>query len=146
MHRVARRGWLTPGRLTVLALVLGFVGWWGQGQLSIVTVLGVLHAGAEQRSLAFLLYNPFSLLVWGAAILGFVLWGRGLFCGWLCPFGALQEFAHHMGRLVRLPEWEPSAAWDRRLKRVKYILLAGLVATVFIAPQEVDTVAEVEPF
>lgn len=146
MHRVARRGVLTPVRLCALAVVLGFVGWWGQGQLSIVTVLGVLQAGSERRSLAFLLYDPFSLVVWSTAILGFVLWGRGLFCGWLCPFGALQEFAHHAGRLLRLPEWEPTAAWDRRLKWVKYALLAGLVATVFIAPGEVETAAEVEPF
>jgi polyferredoxin len=29
---------------------------------------------------------------------------------------------------------------------VKYLLLAGLVLTVFIAPDRVDTVAEVEPF
>ncbi|TNC52313.1 4Fe-4S binding protein [Rubellimicrobium rubrum] len=146
MHQVARKGWLAPVRLAVLAVVLGFVGWWGQGQLSIVTVLGALRTGADGGSFAFLLYDPFSLLVWGVTILGFVLWGRGLFCGWLCPFGALQEFAHHLGRALRLPQWEPSALWDRRLKGIKYVLLAGLVATVFISPDHVDKAAEVEPF
>ncbi|WP_210530272.1 4Fe-4S binding protein [Rubellimicrobium arenae] len=146
MHRVARRGWLTPVRLTVLAAVLAFVGWWGQGQLSIVTVLGAIRTAWDGGGFAFLLYDPFGLLVWGAAIVGLVLWGRGLFCGWLCPFGALQEFAHHLGRRLRLPQWEPPAVWDRRLKGVKYVLLAGLVATVFVAPDRVDTMAEVEPF
>ncbi len=136
----------TPVRLAVLALVICFVGWWGQGQLSIVTVLGVLRSAVEGGSLAFLLYDPFSLLIWVVTIAGFILWGRGLFCGWLCPFGAMQEFTHHLGRLLRLPRYDPSRRWDKRLKWVKYILLAGMIATVFVAPDHVDTVAEIEPF
>jgi NosR/NirI family nitrous oxide reductase transcriptional regulator len=126
--------------------VLGFIGWWGQGQLSIVTVLGVIRTGVFGGSFNFLAYDPFGTLVWIVAILGFVLWGRGLFCGWLCPFGALQEFAHHLGRLLRLPQWEVSRAWDQRLKWIKYVLLAGLIATIFIAPDSTDKVAEIEPF
>lgn len=141
----ALRGF-TPARLAILAVVAGFIGWWGQGQLSIVTPLATLRTALEGGSFAFLLYDPFSLLIWVAAAIGFVLWGRGLFCGWLCPFGALQEFAHHAGRHVRLPRIEPSARWDRRLKGVKYAILAGLVATVFLAPEHVDKAAEVEPF
>lgn len=147
-----RQSWLaglrhyTPIRLTILAVVLGFVGWWGQGQLSIVTPLAIARALIDGGSLAFLLYDPFSLLIWAAAILGFVLWGRGLFCGWLCPFGAMQEFAHHLGRALRLPRIEPSARWDRRLKLVKYAALAGLVATMLIAPGHLDKAVEIEPF
>ncbi|WP_304617386.1 4Fe-4S binding protein [Paracoccus sp. (in: a-proteobacteria)] len=146
MNRLA--GWrhFTPARLLILAVMTGFVGFWGQGQLSIVTPLAVLRSAVEGGSYAFLLYDPFSLLVWAAAILGFVLWGRGLFCGWLCPFGALQEFAHHLGRALRLPQINPSARWDRRLKSLKYVALAGLTALVFLAPQHVDKAAEIEPF
>ncbi|GGO27911.1 regulatory protein NosR [Gemmobacter aquaticus] len=146
MHALAAPARLTPVRLAVLAGVIGFVGWWGQGQLSIVTALAVLRAAVEGGSLAVLVYDPFSLLVWAVAILGLFLWGRGLFCGWLCPFGAMQEFAHHAGRLLRLPEWNPSARWDRRLKWVKYVALAGLVAVAFVRPDAAETAAEIEPF
>ncbi len=141
-------GWryFTPARLTVLAFMTFFVGFWGQGQLSIVTVIGVIRTAWEGGTYAFLLYDPFSLLIWAAAIIGFVLWGRGLYCGWLCPFGALQEFAHHLGRILRLPQIEPSARWDARLKWLKYVVLAGLVALIFVAPQNLDKAAEVEPF
>jgi polyferredoxin len=146
MNRLADHPRFTPIRLAVLALVLGFIGWWGQGQLSIVTPLAAMRAAMDGGALDFLLYDPFSLAIWAAAILGFVLWGRGLFCGWLCPFGALQEFAHHLGRRLRLPQWMPSAAWDGRLKALKYLLLAWLVAVTLFAPAQLDAAAEIEPF
>ncbi len=146
LNRLAGHRYFTPIRLGILAFMTAFIGWWGQGQLSIATPLAVIRTAAEGGSFAFLLYDPFSLLIWAITIFGFVLWGRGLFCGWLCPFGALQEFAHHMGRSLRLPQIEPSDAWDDRLKWVKYIVLAGLVALIFTAPARLDKAIEVEPF
>ncbi len=146
LNRLAGHRYFTPIRLGILAFMTAFIGWWGQGQLSIATPLAVIRTAAEGGSFAFLLYDPFSLLIWAITIFGFVLWGRGLFCGWLCPFGALQEFAHHIGRALRLPQIEPSDAWDDRLKWVKYIVLAGLVALIFTAPARLDKAIEVEPF
>lgn len=146
MNALAAQPTFTPLRLTILAVVVGFVGWWGQGQLSIVTVLGTLRTALDGGSYAFLLYDPFSLLIWAVSIAGLIAWGRGLFCGWLCPFGALQELAHHIGKALRVPQIEPSRAWDQRLKWLKYIVLGGLIVTVFVAPDQVDKAAEVEPF
>ncbi|GFE64233.1 4Fe-4S binding protein [Litoreibacter roseus] len=146
LNRLAGHRHFTPIRLSILAFMTVFVGWWGQGQLSIVTPLAVIRTAWEGGSYAFLLYDPFSLLVWAVTIIGFVAWGRGLFCGWLCPFGALQEFAHHIARVLRIPQIEPSAAWDDRLKWIKYAVLVALIATVFIAPGRVDKAVEVEPF
>lgn len=143
---IAHRDRLTPIRIMVLAFVTVFIGWWGQGQLSVVTVLAVVRTMAEGGSFAFLAYDPFSLLIWVFTLLGFVLWGRGYFCGWLCPFGALQEFAHHLGRRLRLPQFNPSPTWDNRLKSLKYVLLLGLIATLFLDPDRLDKAAEIEPF
>ena len=125
-------------RLGILAFVTAFIGWWGQGQLSIATPLAVARTAIEGGSYAFLLYDPFSLVIWAVTVFGFVLWGRGLFCGWLCPFGALQEFAHHLGRLLRLPQIEPNAYWDAQLKYLKYVVLAGMVALLLSAPATLD--------
>lgn len=146
MHRTARKHVLTKYRLVILAFVTGFVGWWGQGQLSIVTVLGTIQALVWKQSLEFLLYDPFSLLIWAFATIGFVFWGRGLFCGWLCPFGALQEFAHHLGRILRIPQVRVPERLDQRLKWIKYLALAGLVATALITPENLVLASELEPF
>ena len=146
LNRLAGHRHYTPIRITILAFVLGFIGWWGQGQLSIGTPLAVGRTALEGGSFSFLLYDPFSLAIWAVSILGFVLWGRGLFCGWLCPFGALQEFAHHIGRFLRLPQIEPSAEWDDRLKWIKYIVLGAMVLMLFTAPARLDKAIEVEPF
>jgi len=145
MSRLAAKRYFTPLRLGVLGFVLGFIGWWGQGQLSIVTVIGTLRAAVEGGSFAFLLYDPFSLLIWIVVLVSLIYWGRGLFCGWLCPFGALQEFAHHIGKTLGLRQIRVPDRWDRRLKWVKYVALGVLIATAFW-PAVNDTLVEVEPF
>jgi transcriptional regulator of nitric oxide reductase len=146
MRALAGHRHYTAIRLSVLAVVTGLVGWWAQGQLSIVTPLATLRAALDGGSLAFLLYDPVGLTIWAVALLGLVAWGRGLFCGWLCPFGALQEFASHLGRLLRLPQLEPSPWWDARLRYLKYGVLAGLVGIAALVPAWLDTAVEVEPF
>ncbi|MBW6417568.1 4Fe-4S binding protein [Celeribacter sp. PS-C1] len=146
MHRFAAQRYFTAMRLGILCVVIGFIGWWGQGQLSVVTVLAVLRAAVGDGSLSVLLYDPFSLMIWAVSILGFVLWGRGLFCGWLCPFGAMQEVLHHLGKALRLRQREATPLWDRRLKKGKYVALAGLIMVAFVAPDHAEKAAEIEPF
>ncbi|MCI4660495.1 MAG: 4Fe-4S binding protein [Neomegalonema sp.] len=146
LDALARQRWFPAFRLGVLAITTGFVGYWAQGQLSIVTPLGVLRSSIEGGSLNFLLYDPFSLLIWLAAIIGLVLWGRGLFCGWLCPFGAMQEFADRIGRGLGLRQIKVPERLDRALKWVKYAALAALIGAALYSGPLMDSMVEIEPF
>ena len=133
-------------RAALMIAVLGFIGWWGQGQLSIVTLLAALTSAVNGKPLDFLLYDPFSLLIWVVVIVSFFFVGRALFCGWLCPFGALQELVAKLAKVLSIRQLKVSDEWDARLKYVKYIALLGLVGVAFFLPRELDTAAEVEPF
>ncbi len=133
-------------RLAALAAMTVFVGWYGQGQLSIVTPLATLGSMISGGGFLFLLYDPFSLLLWAVVLVSLLVFGRGFFCGWLCPYGALQEFSHRLGRALKLTEVRLSDRWDRRLKYVKYGALALLVTATLISTPLADALVELEPF
>ncbi|MYN11170.1 4Fe-4S binding protein [Pseudoduganella aquatica] len=120
-------------RIAYLLFTAGFVGYWAQAQLSIVNVAGAMQALAAGRSLAYLMFDPATLLVWVFALAALLAWGRGAYCGWLCPFGALQEFSAHLGRVLRLPQIRLRSSADVRLKWLKFAALAAIAINVLIA-------------
>ena len=133
-------------RLGFLAYTLIFLGWHAQGQLSIVQVTGAVKSLAGGHGLSSYLYDPVSLVLIGFTLVSFVAWGRGTFCGWLCPFGALQEFVGDLARLLRLPRLSLPTALVRRLEKLRYVILAILVACAAFAPTLGENLNEVEPF
>ena len=135
-------------RLALLTVTVGWVGWKAQAQLSIVTVLGLVKAAFHGTDLGFLLYDPVSLILWVFTLIGLAVWGRGAFCGWLCPFGALQEFAALLGKrlgLARIGRRVPAKV-ARQLRLVKYLVLAVLVVGTAWNAVLSETLAEAEPF
>ncbi|HEX5804256.1 MAG TPA: 4Fe-4S binding protein [Azospira sp.] len=143
---VAKPARLTVFRWAVLATTLVFVGWIAQGQLSIVNLSGPLTALVQGRDLGFVLYDPVTLAVSGFTLLTLVIWGRGTFCGWLCPFGALQEFVGKAAQRLRVPQWKVPEKIDRALGKIKYALLAAILAAAAFAPALADRLVEAEPF
>ncbi|MEM9440010.1 MAG: 4Fe-4S binding protein [Pseudomonadota bacterium] len=132
-------------RLACLVVITGFVGWYGQGQLSIVTPLASIGALVDSGSFLFLLYDPFSLLLWLFVLVSLLVFGRGFFCGWLCPYGALQEISARTGRALNLPQWRLPDRLDRLLRYRKDGVLILLVVATLTNPQLADGFVEIEP-
>ncbi len=142
----ARPRLLATLRPAVLAVTLGFVGWYGQGQLSIVNLTALVKTLRGAGGMDFLLYDPFTLILWLYVVPTLVVWGRGTFCGWLCPFGALQDFVGEVARLSRLRQLTIPEALHRRLLGVKYAVLAVLLLAAAVSDTAADRLVEVEPF
>ena len=133
-------------RTGYLLFTLCFIGWYAQGQLSIVNLTALVQALMAQRSLVFFLYDPMTVVLWLFVIVSFFLWGRGTFCGWLCPFGAFQELVAKLARLLRVPQLRLGTRTDARLKLVKYGVLGVILVTAVFSVPWTDRLVEVEPF
>lgn len=73
-------------------------------------------------------FDPLWIVVAGSTLFSIAVAGR-LYCGWLCPFGALSEL---IGRLP-IKKWTPSQKADDKWRNIKYYILALAVASVFIS-------------
>ena len=135
--------WLRMGFLTA---TLFFLGWYANAQLSVVNLMalfGSLRTGFAWD--AFLL-DPLVFILWFSVAAALIFWGRGAYCGWLCPFGALQELTNRIARALRVPQWELPWGLHERLWPVKYALFLGLFGISLASIPLAETFAEVEPF
>jgi NosR/NirI family transcriptional regulator, nitrous oxide reductase regulator len=147
MHRLTRHARLYQAlRIGFLLFTLVWIGWIAGAQLSIVNVFAWLHGLVNRNGLAVLLADPLLCVLLAFVVASFVIWGRGVFCGWLCPFGALQELLAKLARVVRVPQWSPSYRAHRLLWPLKYVSLAVLAVATLYGLQTMAVAAEMEPF
>jgi NosR/NirI family nitrous oxide reductase transcriptional regulator len=94
---------------------------------------------------AFLI-EPMMFILWSFVAVTLLLWGRGVYCGWLCPFGAAQELTQQVARRFNVPQWEFPEAVHERLWALKYIILLVLFGVSLQSLSQAERLAEVEPF
>lgn len=129
-----------------LVYTLVFIGWYGLAQLSVINVFTFTQAVVRDFHWDTFLIDPLLFILWSFVALTLLLWGRGVFCGWLCPFGALQELVNKASRRLGLKQLELPAVLHERLLAVKYVLLVLLFGLSLHSVGTMARFAEVEPF
>jgi NosR/NirI family nitrous oxide reductase transcriptional regulator len=133
-------------RIGFLTFTLVWLGWMENAQLSVVNVLAFFSALTSDFSWDAFLMDPLVFLLWFSVAAALLFWGRGAYCGWLCPFGALQELTNRLAKVCRIPQIEVPWGLHERLWPLKYMIFLALFGLSLYSLDTAEHYAEVEPF
>ena len=133
-------------RTGFLLYTLLFIGWYLLGQLSVVNVFTFTSSVMHNFSWDTFLIDPTMFILWGFVACSILLWGRGVYCGWLCPYGALQKLVNSAARALNVRQFQLPQMIHDRLWGIKYIILLLLFAVSMESLTTAEQYAEVEPF
>ena len=109
-----------------LLFTLFFIGWYALAQLSVINVLTFVHTMMHGFRWESFLIDPMMFILWSFVAVTILLWGRGVYCGWLCPYGALQELTQQVAKRFNVRQYEFPEVVHERMWAIEYIILIVL--------------------
>ena len=133
-------------RVAYLFFTVFFIGYYCSAQLSVINLLAFFHSLGGGFSWDTLLIEPVVFLLWAFVAISILLWGRGVYCGWLCPFGAAQDLISKLATRLGYEGYLIPQMVHERLWAIKYFILIALVGLSLDSMVSAAKLAEVEPF
>ena len=134
-------------RVLILAWVSIFIGFYLGGQISIIHLVNLIKSiFLGVGSLITFFIEPIIFLFGITTIISLFFVGRAMFCGWLCPFGALQELISTASKKLGIKQYILKDKIDFYFRQVKYFLLAFILIFSFIELNIANILYSIEPF
>ncbi|RZD15450.1 MAG: 4Fe-4S binding protein [Candidatus Acidulodesulfobacterium ferriphilum] len=141
--------WLYYSVLFLFLVLLGLI---KPSQPSITHLYTIYDSLFVSYNPTLFLLDPLIFILFVFIFITSIVWGRGMFCGWICPFGTIQEYIYRIKKRI-LPEklakkisLEFNNKFHFKLVYLKYVIFIILMATAIISIAWGERLAEVEPF
>jgi len=135
-------------RIHLATMVVSFlmVGVYMGAQPSVTQILTLLGSAVGEWRWELFLSEPLIFISWLFIAVVSLIWGRGVFCGWVCPYGALTELLFKATKRLGLKGYELPETWHSKLRYLRYGVLGILIAAFFWDSVLGEQLAEIEPF
>lgn len=144
-----RRRLLSALKYIIPIIAFFYIGLTLKAQPTTTNIIIMINALRElQFPMGLFLLEPFIFLSFVFIFLTIIMWGRGVFCGWLCPYGAMTELLSTLYkkifprfRFISLPE-----RLHGRLIYLKYVIFFLILGVSFYSFTLSEYMTEIEPF
>ncbi len=134
-------------RIAMLIWVSSVIGFYYGGQISIIHLVNLFKSiFLGGGSFVTFFIEPIIFIFGVTTIISLFFLGRAMFCGWLCPFGTLQELVSTISKKIGVKQYFINYKFDYYLRYIKYLLLTVILFLGFLELNIANTFYSIEPF